>query len=277
MVFLALLLFGSSRSFLVEARTGGLKIEFSESSNSWRLPDAVLCLPLEIPTFPPDPDCGIAAKSDGPPNERLIAWADGTIVEISGERGGGIRIEAMSGNTATLPMNAAFIVSRNAWQRAGALTFRGYATIGQDMSDGASHYLREGRWEAREAGWLTSVFRSVTEVVKTGDLPTGAKVTAIIDGEPALAYGHLARGMGPRDEETGLDVTMISEFGDTALSVRHFGLRNAVVIKPDWIDVAISSPLLLAVAALFSILASFVQVLMLGLSRPTDAVDKPVL
>lgn len=69
---------------------------------------------------------------------------------------------------------------------------------------------------------------------------------------------------------------MISLLGDTALSVRHFGLRDPVIIRPDWIDVAISSPLLLAMAALFSVLASVGQVLMLGFRRPKETMDRPV-
>lgn len=276
-VFFALLLFGSSRSFLVETRTDGLQIEFSEGSNAWHLPNAILCLPLEIPAFPPDPDCGVAARADGPADEKLVTWADGTIVEVKSERNGGLRIEALNGNTAALPMNATYIISPDAWPMTGALTFRAYATIGQDMTDGARHYLREGRWEAREAGWVTSLLRSVTEVVKSGDLSTGAKVTITVDGEPALAYGHITPGNGPANKDAGLDVTMISQLGDTALSVRHFGLRDPVVIRPDWIDVAISSPLLLAMAALFSVLASVGQFLMLGFRRRKDTENGLVL
>lgn len=276
-VFLVLLLFGSSRSFLVEARTNGLQIEFSEGINAWHLPNAILCLPLEFPSFPPDPDCGIAAKADGPAEEQLVTWTDGTVIEVNAERGGGLRIEALNGNTTALPVNAVYILSNDAWHMAGALTFRAYATLGQDMTDGSRHHLRDGRWEAREAGWVTSLLRSVTEVVKTGELSTGAKVTVIVDGEPALSYGHITPGDRSSDGNPGLNVTMISQLGDTALSVRHFGLRDPVIIRPDWIDIAISSPLLLAMAAIFSVLASVGQVLMHGLKRPKETVAGPAL
>lgn len=275
-VFLALLLFGSSRSFLVEAQTDGLQIEFSEGSNAWRLPSAVLCMPLNAPTLRPDPECGWAAVADGPADEKLVTWADGTIVEVNAERDGGLRIVALNGNTAALPMNAMYIMSHDAWQKTGALTFRAYTTIGQDITAGSRHFLRSGRWEAREVGWVTSFLRSVTEVVKTGELSTGAKVMVTITGEPALSYGHITLGNGSSDESVGLDVTMISQLGDTALSVRHFGLRDPVVIRPDWIDIAISSPLLLAMAALFSVLASAGQVLMFGFRNPKETTDNSV-
>jgi hypothetical protein len=268
-LFLGLLLFGSSRSFLVEARTDGLRLSFAEEGNIWRLPDAVLCLPLDRPADVPDPVCGLAARPDGTRRERLADWSDGTVVDVTRSPDGGLRVAIVAAGPSTPPEGAAFLLPAGAWRGAGALTFRGAVTIGQDMRTGARHFLREGRWEARESGPVTSMLRSVTEVVKAGTLATGSAVTVVIDGEPARVYGHL------RPDDGAIGVTMISQLGDTALSIRHFGLSGPSLIRPDWIDVAITSPLLLALAALFSGVAAVGQVVTLGMGRTAQVKAAP--
>lgn len=260
--FLLLLLFGSSRSFLVEAETGGVRLVFAGDSNQWRLPNATLCLPVEIPLAPPDDECGSAARSDGIARERLVDWPAGATVDISRTANGSLSIEVVSASGLDVPANAEFKIDAEAWKGAGALTFRAAATVGQDMRTGARHYLHSGRWEAREAGPVTSLLRSVTEVVKEGTFSSGATVTVMIDGNPALVYGHLI----PGETET-IALTMVSELGRPVLFERHFGVAEAVRIEPDWIDIAISSPILLAAAAIFSIIASGGQVLIVWLRQ----------
>ena len=255
-IFLALIVFGSSRSFLVEAQTDGVQISFGDGQNLWRLPNAILCVPLDAPSLKPDAVCGQASAPEGQAREWLLDWSDNAVINLHARDDGGLEVNIIEPGSSTLPERGMLILSKSAWRGAGALTFQASVTVGQDMQTGADKFLRDGRWEAREAGIVTSFFRSLTEVVKSGDLSTGSKVVVLSNGKPAKVYGHVIPA-----REGGLAVTMISEFGNTALSVRHFGLDDPVLIEPDWIDVAISSPLLLAMAVLFSVLASVSQIL----------------
>lgn len=255
-LFLSLIIFGSSRSFLVEARTGGMQISFSEGQNIWRLPNALLCEPLDTPSLIPDATCGQASSPKGSAREWILNWSENTVVNLNSRDDGGLEIAIVDpGGMANAP-NGVLIMSRAAWRDTGALTFRASVIVGQDMQVGAANFLHDGRWEAREAGVVTSFFRSLTEVVKSGELSTGSKVAILADGTPAKVYGHVIPA-----EQGGLAVTMISELGNTALSIRHFGLDQPVLIEPDWVDVAISSPLLLAMAVIFSVLASISQII----------------
>jgi len=268
-LMVAALVFGSSRSFLVEARTASLTLTFGTASgpdgtprpagDEWRLTGALACRPAPLPRRGATDPCGAAYAPQGAPGEHILDWAPGTTIRLRNDADGRLTIEIRAGMAARgYPDGTLLILEPAAQRRLGALTFHAAATLGEDMAAGARFYLTGGRWEAREAGRVTSMFRGgVTEIIKTGDFATGARARILKDGEPAQVSGQVvpAPGGGP------MEVTIISEAGDTALGVRHFGVRDEVVIKPDWVDIAVDSPLLLALAAIFSLLAAAKQAL----------------
>ena len=255
LALLALAAAGSDRSFLLEARTNGLSIRFDSAGTAWRLPATQRCVPVEIPDPSRTGPCGPAAAPDGAASEWAVAWPEGTQVDLTRRPEGALEVRVVSGGGAGDPAGTVFVLPARAWPEAGALAFSGAVTLGDDMRTGLRRYLLAGRWEAREAGPVTSLLRGVTEVVKTGELATGAKVSVLRGDAPARVYGYVTPG------PDALAVTMISEAGDTALSVWHYGLEAPVVLRPDWVDVAVSSPLLIAVATIFTILVSLGQVL----------------
>jgi hypothetical protein len=249
-----MLVTSAERSFLVEAETGRVELTFELSQTTWDLPDATECAPAPRPGQA-HPVCGAAFEPIGGPRTRTIAWPRGARIALAKTRDGDLSVAALESTDPALPVGTRLVVPLETWERMGALAFTARARIGDDMRTGALGYLRSGRWEARESGRVTSALRTVTEVVKQGTFASGAYVEVLHNGVPARTYGHLDRSDAPGT----LSVMLISEVGDTALSVRHFGVERPVTIRPDWVDVAISSPILLAATALLTILAAAVQ------------------
>ena len=249
LAFLIVINVGAKRSFLIEARTSEIILKFGQGPNRWRLPTATLCRPVDIPRPVGDDVCGVAFAPDGQASEWIIDWVNGDTALIRIQPDGVLEI-ASEGGTHDIPPGGHLIVDPNLWTEVGTLLFQAEATLGADLATGTRHYLWSGNWEAREAGLATNWIRSQTEVVKSGYLSAGATVDVMIGDASALIYGHIAR----RDDDGPMDVMMLSEFADTSLLVRHYGVGQAVRIKPDWVDIAISSPLLIALAAFFPVL-----------------------
>lgn len=266
-IFTAMVVFGSSRSFLIEARTDSVTVGFVGTGavesqmagpTQWRLPQTTVCRPAAAPRPGATDLCGADFEPQGPVGEQRIQWPGGSTVRL--RRADGLIIDVLDAPNVTgaddIAAGSRLIVPAGVLRDMGALTFHGTVTLGEDMASGARYSLHDGRWEAREAGWLISVLRSATEVVKAGTFAAGAKATIIKDDRPAMAFGHLRIAPGQ-----AMAVTLLSEPGDTILSERHFGVAGPVLIKPDWVDVAVSSPLLLAIAAIISALISMAKVM----------------
>lgn len=271
-LILTLALTGANRSFLLEAESGRVELTFQVSETTWDLPGAVECAPSDFPALPgqADPACGAAFTPVGEARDRTVTWPQDARVAVGRRADGSVIFTALDATEPALPIGTMIVVPTEEWARMGALAFTAETLIGDDMRSGVRGYLRSGRWEARESGLVTSVVRSVTEVVKQGTFASGALVE-VLDGDlPAKTYGHIDRS-GARDT---LSITLISEVGRTALSVRHLGVDGPILIEPDWVDIAVSSPLLLAAAVILSILASasqlFSDVFILGKPRQGD-------
>jgi hypothetical protein len=250
-LFTFLVNFSSSRSFLIEARTGELELTFGNGANEWRLPDATLCLPAAMPQDEPSAFCDAGSFADGPPAERLIYWRENEKVKVQIMPDGALIIRSLAG-TKDIPAGGYLFVSPGIWNESSTLLFLAKTTLGSDIASGTRHYLWSGSWEAREASAATFLFRSETEVVKSGTFAAGARVSVVNGENDIVSYGHIAR----RSSDGPMDVTMLSDFDDSSLSIRYYGVQGQVLVRPDWVDVATNSPLLLAIAALFPLLAS---------------------
>lgn len=105
---------------------------------------------------------------------------------------------------------------------------------------------------------MTSILRSnVTEVIKSGGLVKGTVVSLWSDQAPVETYGHITSSASV--DGNYIDIVAISRPGDVEMHLGYFGTNTPMIMRPDFIDTAISSPFLLAMAIIFSIFASTSQ------------------
>lgn len=251
----ALFVYEPQRSFLIEAETRSVELTFVPGANTWRFPEAVVCAPLSIPRRVPDANCGLAAEAKSERGELIIAWESGTTVALRSTPQGGLYVDVRASRQTDLAKGSVIRITSEDVAAIGALTFAATVLIGEDMTSGLESYLVEGRWEARETGFVISAFRSLTEIVKSGSLSLGTQVEVFNEDRRARSFGHLIFG-----ERGVLHANVLTEAGDTALSIRHFGLEEPVRIEPDWMDLTLSSPLILAIGILLAMLAAVSQI-----------------
>ncbi|MEO0567087.1 MAG: hypothetical protein AAF066_05105 [Pseudomonadota bacterium] len=267
-LFVALSAIGVSRSFLVEAQTSGAEIKFKDSGTAWYFPQATLCTLRDNPnprtTSKPDALCAAGWYTETPPQELRLTWPENTRIDLRIDDDRAFVIEILT--DAGLHSKGSLIIIRpEDWQGHAALAFRGAVVIGESMSSGARHYMTTGRWEARETGLAISLLRDSMETVKQGTFARGAQATVYVNDAPALMFGHITPNLTSSPWSPNADdafyITMISESGKTELRLFHFGFAEPSVIRPDWIDSTLSSPLLLAAIVILTFLASLTQFL----------------
>ncbi|WP_306131949.1 hypothetical protein [Roseivivax marinus] len=241
---------------------------FQGEANAWSIEDGLLC----VASTTPDPRAQSDSNYQSACPEALfssaieiqnhtIEWRKDTTISFSREQSGDLRVIAEDSNTAELPVGSVIIIPAEAWASHGALVFRGVSSIGKDMGPGASDYLIEGTWEARQLGAATSFFRDTTEVVKRGTLIRGAHAQILdSEGNPVETFGHLTP---LKSDEPGLGMVVLSEKGDQILSVGYYGLQDQSRFEPDWLDTVTSSPALIALAVFFGLLLTTLQLMLL--------------
>lgn len=266
---------GVTRIFILDLRTTALTLAFETGTTSWSFPQATVCRRIEEPDFTaPEREgpCGaqIYAVETAAPFE--IAWPEGAELELTLSELGELSIEVRGGAVPDLPVGSRIEVDPGSWTAAGAITFAAELTVGAPVSSGQRHYLLDGRWEARQRALFLAGTRDVSEIVKAGEAIRGSTLEVRVADGRALMLGHVTKGTG--DAVPVLEVVAVSEAADTELWLGLFGTEKPSVIRPDWIDTAISSPILLALAAVLSVLASMTQVIS-DLASSFRRVDQP--
>lgn len=267
-LFVALSAIGVLRSFLVEAQTSGAEITFKDSGTSWYFAQATLCTPRDTPNprakSKPDALCAAGLYTETPPQELSLTWPENSRIDLRIDDDKAFVIEILT-DVGPHSKGSLIIIGPEEWKGHAALAFRGAVVIGESMSSGARHYMTTGRWEARETGLAISLLRDSMETVKEGTFARGAQATVFVNDAPALMFGHITPGLVSSPQSSSADdafyVTMISEPGKTELRLFHFGFAEASVIRPDWIDSTLSSPLLMAAIVVLTFLASLTQFL----------------
>ena len=143
----------------------------------------------------------------------------------------------------------------------------GTARLGSDMASGTRRMIHDGRYEIRETSLISRLVKRRTNVIKTGDLIPGEAIRVVQADDTSLAalgFGHLTVGEVSR---SGFNAVFVSARGDHALEISSFGASDPQLIFPDWVDSAISSPFLLALAFIISVVGGAVQLAMM-LFRP---------
>lgn len=271
--FTVLLAQSNARSFLVEAETTWLEVDFAPNQGPWRMSDAIICKASETLDLTSDGPCGVLHVPSGDFGEVILNWSSGSVARIMLKPDGVFQVTVQT-DTPSLGAKDFVITQPDALQRTGTLRMTGQISIGQPLADGATTgFTRSGSWQAREAGAEGLLFRSSTETVQQGDLSSGTRVRIwrprkgsdpsekqsgiLLEDGPenhlqALSFGHISQ----YDGEDFLNVSLVTEFADNTLSVKYDGIPEAVHYKPDWVDITVNSPALIAIAAIFPLLAS---------------------
>ena len=298
-VLLAAAMLVVKRSFLVEAETSFAELTFGGELNIWSFADGTICAPKESPDLDATGDgpCNAMlydvyvpkeARGDDvqyvlpEPNPVTLRWACGANVAVQIDpdealvmtvlgfdeveaqtppcRGGDSRTFA---NGHDFGVGTIIVVPGEVWRKTGALPFQAEVTLGEDIGPGSVHYLKQGRWEARQTSKALELlgFTAVTEVVKTGAFSIGAEATIFDGNMQSVMFGQITPvAIDWENALPGFDVVMISAPGDTELRLAYFGFDAPVSIRPNWIDTVINSPTFLAIFTVLSLLAVLVQI-----------------
>lgn len=274
-VVLSLILFGLQRSYLIEAETSLLRLQF-QGANAWRFREATICTPRESPDRSAVPTPGEACSAFDQDTQTVpsltLAWMDGTAAILraeTGEAGPRLRITLPAGLVDTHAPGTEIVVTYDPAFRMGALLFSGEAVLGTVLGSGERYFLHSATWEARQTSWATRWRRSSTEKVMTGEALRGAELSVVEryrDGwrvwrehRPSTVFGHLTLSPEVLAGAASLSVTLVSAPGSTELQVDHYGLADAVRIRPDLIDTTASSVLLIAAVAFLSLASAATQ------------------
>ena len=250
------------RTISIQATTWGGEITFKGQLNDWVVEKGTICRLLLTPNFrakQPDTSgpCSLSLYNREVVEDAVIDWSADTTIRFTRNGQGEFVVQTLAGNTAGLPEGSLIVIPADTWRGHGALTFQGVARLGGAIASGSKDYLIGGTWEAHQSGLATSFFRDVTEVVKSGSFKLGAAVDLVSETPDVLSYGHITPA--PEDE-SGVGVALLSERGPVAVRIKHYGLSKAAVFRPDWIDTLSSSPMLVALAVLFSFLLAAIQI-----------------
>ena len=261
-----------TRTYVIDATSGGMEIAFagaragegsSISENAWQLRDVTVC------RLRPIPDLRAASDLDGPCAETLftvdlhdeltVQWPTGTRVAVEAGTRRGLVIRVLETTSPTYPRDTVFVVPPATWSTRGPLVFAGTALLGGEPRPGIDTLLREGRWEARQSSYASMLFREGTDVIKSGDLIRGSRVSLRNRDSPALVYGYLS----PAPETGKLDVVMVSEPADVSLDVAQYGAARPIVLEPDLIDLILANPVLVALAVILALTEPMLSLLAL--------------
>lgn len=162
-VVLTFILVGLQRSYLIEAETSILRLEF-RGANAWNFQQATVCVPLDIPnrSAVPNPGeaCSAIVHSPDPDTKPLtITWPDGTPAILRAEAGldgPRLRITLPAGLGEAAGVAEAYrpgteiVVATDPAFPMGALLFSGEAVLGTVLGSGERYFLHSANWEARQ-------------------------------------------------------------------------------------------------------------------------------
>jgi hypothetical protein len=261
-LFVALAVFGKSRTFVIEAETTAASFTFQGENNDWYLAGATICRLRDQPDLAREADaaaCDPRFYDIEDQRNVTLQWPSNAEVDVTQTNTGDLRLSLQTDGPNGFAEGTILVVAEADWRNTGALTFSAHAIVGRPISAGAQFYLTRGTWEAREAGLITSILRAnVTEVIKTGELMRGTTASVWSESEPVRMNGHITPASF--SDNSSLKLIALSQPGDLELHLAYPGTDIPTIIRPDLVDVALSSPLLLAIAIILSMLASLSQV-----------------
>ncbi|MGH1417018.1 MAG: hypothetical protein ACRBB0_26270 [Pelagimonas sp.] len=246
---------GVTRTIVVSANTRSLEVDFVGRADFWDIGTVTICEPLA--KFD-----RTKSRGDTLCDARRFTQKE-AVVEIQWRDNSRVWVTARSRDTweVNIQKHVDFVkgtrifLSQAQFESLGVLSFSGFVSMGKVASTGEVDLLLSGDYEIREKPLLGSV----TETVKKGRLRLGeqVQVTHESDNSRARVYGYATPSA---TTETGMLVSVVSEPGDTQISINYFGGTGAIEVAPNWIDRALSSPLILALTILIPLLLAIIQV-----------------
>ncbi|QPM90830.1 hypothetical protein [Pseudooceanicola algae] len=251
-----------TRTFLVEARTFGAILALRGDTNTWELENAVLCeAKAPDPTAKPNEYCPSVIFTVSESGPRILDWPPGAVVSVRLRPDNSLQVEAISGAAPVLDDGDRLVIPSETWMRHGVLAVNGAIIFGGNIASGARDYLLSGHWEARQESLASSLFRPTMETVKQGKLSRGASIEIWRSGwlwgqrgkaVQATVFGHITPSFN--QDEPGLIISVLSEAARLELHLAYYGLENPAVIRPDMLDTIMTSPVILAAAAILGVL-----------------------
>jgi len=245
---------GATRTLVVEAQATGLEVTFSGHANDWSLGAVVVCTPRmqidrTLPRGAGQCDPRRYLESEDPAFR--INWNHNASVRVTTQFSGALALD-IAGQTDIQDRTRIILVGEN-WRTTGALTFNGTAVIGNQLASGETHMILSGSFDAREK----PLWSRNTEVLKSGLIRRGESATVMVQSDAgpkrAEVFGHIT----PNSEgHLGFDVGIVSAPGPVFLELGFFGATRPTHIAPSWVDRALASPLILALAAILSVVLS---------------------
>ena len=274
--------FPSGRFYVVEARTLAMTATVVGHRQSWRLPDAILCVakPLDprtlLDTTATDGLCPSTRYTREPPRLLEPTLPDGARLRLRLRPDDVLEIKPM-GDTeltvagATVDRRSFILLPAPAWRGMGVLTVAGDLRIGDDVAPASTHYLLEGRYEVRGevlayrvAEWFGAATRPI--ILKTGRLTRGDRVD-LMAAEGRAAPAGVTRPVmqafvtAPANaDDAGLDLVAVSVPDRAELRVTSFA-SSPRHVAASWTDAAVRDPFILALTALLTVCALVVTII----------------
>lgn len=250
---------GTTRTVVLEAQATGLNILFSGRVNDWALGQVTVCTPrqrIDSEILRGTGQCDLRRYIEDERTDMRINWNEGASVLVTSPTSGGLVLDVTG--QSDIPDRTRIILPPLSWSKTGALTFSGRARIGNQLGSGETGMVLGGSFEVREK----PLWSDNTEVLKSGQIRRGESATVVTknsSGEKnADIFGHITNG---DPGKLGFSVGIVSAPGPVFLQLGFFGSAKPTQIAPNWIDRALTSPLILALAAVLSVVLSAGQVL----------------
>lgn len=277
LVFIALYLGDSVRSYIVQADTFSARVVFvGSTSKPWQVSSLTLCQRRTgrisagaIDTAAAQAPCSSALYDAIELQNQIIEWPNGVAVRIlRAGPDGGIEIHIQPSSDAVgqphllqlgeHPVGAqdVLIIPETVWKRDGSLLFSGYLTIGAEPTSGIRDHLIAGNYEVRETLFLRA--RPVS--VLRGDFFSGDEVT-IFDaagGDAETVTGFIQPS--PNHQGEAMRIVAYSSLGDGQMRIGRLGATPSIV-RPNWMDRAINDPTLLALTGLLAFAVAILELI----------------
>jgi len=255
-------LWGSEKTFIVDAVVSGATITFNGNHNSWYLKNATICSPKKRRQRSTESlenhVCDPRAYDISVEPEKIVQWPDGASTRIRIGKSG--RLEFFVPNEFPgVTKNTLIVLPENFFTSQGALSFAGSVMFGRTINTGAKDILLDGSYRVRENHIISSLLGKQTYEVAASELTRGDQVR-VVNGKDldlsALGYGHLSRST---EIDGAARLVFQSSPGDHALEVLSFGMDEPAVMKPDWIDSTLASPYVLIIGLFISLAISVLE------------------
>lgn len=259
--FLVTLAFGvgADRTILISAHSASMEIQFSGDAGFWDLGSVLVCEPLVKIDRSRTRGTDICDPRRYEQKHEIVSlkWQDGSHIVVSTNEEGSLEI--LLKNVAEYKSGTILHLPRAEWSALGALSFSGFAHLGQVAATGETKLLTSGAYDIREKPFLMNA----TEIIKNGSFRPGEKVGVFRDDgkeqSQTRVYGYVLPSQhGPKN----FQVSLVSETGPSKISVSYLGGEDRIEIAPNWIDRSIASPLILALSILVPVFLAIAQMLL---------------